>query len=559
MRQSSQIISSPAQAESRHSSGFSWVRLLSSLMVMVFVLTWAYPAQAQVAVDALITTDATPVPSPTNTLPFANPCDDNTVAPIGSGFPGCPGGTVDTTFGTGVNRVLTEVDVSGSRFERATNLSVPPVVPDQVVFRRNGTTAGLASRQLLFYEQIANAGANPNNPLNIGPEFIPETLGVATIETAMLSPVVNRGIDNVFNNITVEPNGQDTRNNIERIDYIIGNGALVDPNTVSLDDVGFLILERGGNDFFRIAATTGYDPGTGLPTAYGDLVQVNAADWGGNTNIGVNIRSAVLRKDQVAGPPDTTTAFLPTHAVAAQNVRGVFIPLSNLLPATTTPVTIFGFSLFANDVTPASNLLDFATFPTNTTGLSAAGGLDLVAGGFGLVRRTTPTVPTGNVSLLKRITNLFGPTPLPNFAQVVGDGAGLTLLQTNGLGQGLATITDPTVTEGNGIEYTVYFANNSANTAANVTVCDQIPATTTFSPDSFGPGSGIEAIASSSPAGPTITYTNADDGDAGRFIAPGAALPDFCGVNQGNGAVVVNVGDVAASQVGLIRFRTTVN
>ncbi|MBE9139050.1 DUF11 domain-containing protein [Nodosilinea sp. LEGE 07088] len=557
MCQSSQIISSPAQAEPRHSSGFGWVRLLSSLMVMVFVLTWAYPAQAQVAVDQLITTDVpAAVTTPFPASPFANPCDDDTVAPIGFGFPGCPAGTIPMTFGTGLNRVLTEVDVAGNRFERATNLSVPPVVPDRVEFRRVGLApGGLAARQLLFYEQVPNTVGNVSNPLNIGPELIVENPAVETIATAMLSPVVNRGIDNVFNNVTLPANNQDTRNNIERIDYIIGNGALVDPNTISLDDVGFLVLERGGNDNFRIAPITGFDPGTGLPTAYGNLVAVDAADWGGNGDIGVNLRSAVLRKDD---PAFVNPAFRPTHTVPNQNVRGVYVPLSTLLPATNAPVIIFGFSLFANDVTNAFNLLNFASFPQTTNGTDQ-GGLDLVAGGFGLVRRTTPTVPTGNVSLLKRITNLFGPANLPNFAQVVGDGAALALLQNNGLGQGLATITDPTVTGGNGIEYTVYFANTSPNTAANVTVCDQIPATTTFVPDSFGAGTGIQAIASSSPAGPTITYTNAADGDAGRYIAPGAALPAFCGVNQGNGAVVVEVGNVAASQVGLIRFRTTVN
>lgn len=538
-------------------------------MVMVFVLTWSYPAQAQVAVDTLITNDVpAAVTTPFPTSPFANPCDPELVAPPDTGFTGCeaPGATINMTFGTGLNRVLTEVIVAGNRFERATNLSVPPVVPDRVEFRRVGTVAtaagGLAGRQLLFYEQVPNAGASINDPLNIGPRFIPETPGVETISTAMLSPVVNRGIDNVFNNITVESNGQDTRNNIERIDYIIGNGALVDPSTINLDDVGFLILERGGNDSFRIATITGLNPAGPPgpePSAYGDLVQVDDTDWGGTTDIGVNIRSAVLRKDQVAPPPpDPTLPFLPTHTVAAQNVRGVFIPLSVLLPATNAPVTIFGFSLFANDVTDAFNLLDFSTFPLDTPGVGA-GGLDLVAGGFGLVRRVGPTPQPGSLTLIKRITNLIGPANLPDFTQTVGDGAALDLLSNNGLGQGLINVDEPPVQTGNGIEYTVYFANSSTDVTNNVAVCDQIPAGTTFDPNGYGPGLGIQAIAASSPAGPVVNYTNADDGDPGTFFAPGAALPAFCGANQGNGAVVVNVANVAASQVGFARFRATVN
>jgi hypothetical protein len=90
-------------------------------------------------------------------------------------------------------------------------------------------------------------------------------------------------------------------------------------------------------------------------------------------------------------------------------------------------------------------------------------------------------------------------------------------------------------------------------------VCDQIPAGTTFNPDGYGPGLGIEAIASSSPPGPAVTYTSAADGDPGTFFPPGAALPAVCGANQNNGAVVVTVGPVNANQVGLIRFQTTVN
>jgi uncharacterized repeat protein (TIGR01451 family) len=434
------------------------------------------------------------------------------------------------------------------------------------VFRRAGPEVGNAGtpRFQLFYESVLvdiDPAVGATDTIILGPSEL------NSIEQALLSRAINRGIDNVFNNVSISVNNQDTRNNIERIDYLIGNPG-VQLTAADLGNVGFLIDERGGNDPFAIAAVTAIDPATGDPTAYGPLVQVPANAWGGGGNIGVELESVVLRRDDpppFIPPVPPVPQFLPTHPVPLQSVRGIFFPINSLLPDPQSTQPFFGYSLFAADVQGTSDqLVDFtntAIFPQNTAGLggNAPGGLDLVAGGFGLIRRVTTVPPAGNLSLVKRITNLFGPANLPNFAQVVGDGAGLTLLQNNGLGQGIDVIDDPSVQTSDGIEYTIYFANSGVGDANNVVLCDQIPIGTTFNPNSFGPGEGIQAIASSAPAGPVVNYTNANDGDPGQFIAPGAALPPFCGVNQGNGAVVVNAGTVGSNQVGLIRFRTTVD
>lgn len=538
--------------------GPRWLILVGSILIIVAgLLGDAHPALAQIPVDQLITVDQPainqarppdlpPRPPGQNSytaVPFANPCDPGS-------FPGCdaPGAALNMSFGVAAgstNRVLVALEAGGNRFEPATALTLPPVAPDRVVFRRNGPSFGVGGvdRQLLFYEQL---GGPPNTPLNLAPSELVELPGRETIGDTMLSPVVNRGIDNVFNNIVL--GSEDTRNNIERIDYLIVNGAQVDSNAISLDDVGFLILERGGNDNFGIAAITSLD-GAGNPATYGPLVQVDAADWGGQGSIGVELRSAVLRKD---GVNPTAPAFRPTHTVDTQSIRGVYLPLSTLLPTAANPVTVFGFSLVAADVAPGTDLVNFAAFPLTTNG-TTEGGLDLIAGGFGLVRRV------GGFALVKRITNLIGPANLPDFTQVSGSESIINLLQANGLGQGLAVITDPPVTTGNEIEYSIYLGNNDNTATTDILVCDQLPAGTRFNPDAYGTGQGIQAIASSSPAGPVVTYTNADDGDPGRFFAPGEPLPAICGTDQNNGAVVVNVGNINGNQVGLIRFRAIVN
>ncbi|MGB5972686.1 MAG: hypothetical protein WBG38_05180, partial [Nodosilinea sp.] len=209
-----------------------WLILLGSLLIVAAgLLGDAHPALAQLAapapVDRLIVVDQPainqarppdlpPRPPGQNSYPaapFASPCDPSAV----DGFPGCdiPGSTVPLTFGVApgsTNRLLQGLEAAGNRFEPATAFTLPPVVPDRVVFRRVGPGLGVAGadRQLLFYEQL---GGPPNLPLDLVPSEFVELPGRETIADVMLSPVVNRGIDNVFNN--TELFAQDTRNNIE--------------------------------------------------------------------------------------------------------------------------------------------------------------------------------------------------------------------------------------------------------------------------------------------------------------------------------------------------------
>lgn len=513
------------------------------VLTLAMILGGASPAWAQLApprgVDSLITVEQPAMRDTLSNAGFATPCNNMT-------FPACPLGFINVEFGTGVNRVLQAVIAGGSRFEPARELLPSDGLPDQVVFRRNDTVMPpLPERESLFYQYDGSPTAA--GTLNLFPN------AAAGIAEAMLSTIINRGIDDVFNNtdrVAPGDNGDETSNNIQRVDYIVTGSGIQVP-LAQQDDVGFLILERGGNDDFGIAAITAIEA-DGTPLTYGPLVQVGRGFWGNSTD--VPISTGVLRRDSLAQPNPGAAFLVP----APQFIQGIFFPISSLVGAPQNAAPIFGYSLFAADVDNTFNLTQPNTFLTTTTSDNGSGGLDLIAGGFGLIRRVA-IAPTGSLSLVKRITNLFGPAPLPDFRQFVGDGAALALLRNNNLGQGLDVITDPTVQAGNGIEYTVYLANSSTGTAANAVVCDQIPQGLTFDPNGYGPGIGIQAIAASAPPGPLITFTNADDGDAGRFIAPGAALPPFCGTNQGNGAVVVNAGDVAANQVGLIRFRTTVN
>ena len=540
--------SAPSRVNHQHNKQNSPLllhRLVRLMVCLVFTLAGllggTQPAFAQLAdfipAEELITSNQLAIEAgPFPDTPFADPCNPGS-------FPGCedPGANITLTYGTSNNIVLEEIIANGNRYEPAADLLPPLGLVPRLEFRRSGPI----ERQILFFEENNVTLTN----LDIAPGI------VANLEEAMLSNVINRGIDNVFSNVSTTP--QDTGNNIQRIDYIIDGGLTIPAN--QQEDIGFLILERGGNDNFKIAAITGLE--AGAPSAYGPLIDVLGNDdpagvWG--TSNDVTIATTVSRRDDLSDPNLPPPRFRPSHRVPNQPVRGIFFPISSLVEPADPVQPIFGYSLFANDVDGEGaqlvNVANTAVFPDDTPGTNAQGGLDLIAGGFGLIRR----IPS-DFALTKRITNLTGPANVPDFSVVEGDGANFALLQQEGLGQGVTTIADPPVGPGNEVEYTIYFSNIGAGPAEDVVICDQIPAALTFSPDTFGAGEGIEAIESSSPAGPRVTYTNDDDGDPGTFFQPGEALPTACGADQGNGAVVVNVGDVDSNEVGLVTFRATVN
>jgi uncharacterized repeat protein (TIGR01451 family) len=444
---------------------------------------------------------------------------------------------------------LQSFNVGLTALERVTGIT------ERVEFVRNPNLLidGDANREVLFYEGVT-VGGTPPTAINLAPER------AIDIPSTFLSPIVDRGIDNVFNNVTA--NAQDTRTNIERIDYVLADGRVVSPDRQTRE--GFIVLERGGNDSFGIAAITGIDA-NGRPTSYGPLVQAGVDSWGGGGTIGVNIPTVVFRRDDGSNPANP---FLPSHTVGAQSVRGIFFPVASLLPPDQRNGRIFGYSLVAADVAPGTNLTQVTTFPPATesvVGGNNQGGLDLVAGGFGFFRVPDPPVP-GNLFLNKRITQLTAAgnvVPFPGLENP-DNNLGFPALSAAGLGQGTVNVANPQPQPNDTVDYALYVNNTGETAVTNVQVCDQIPPGTRFNPDTFGAGFGVQAIPPNNSQNPpvnypTVNYTGASDGDPATFLPPGTPLPAICGADRGNGALVVNVGTVGPSQVGVIRFRTSVN
>jgi hypothetical protein len=180
------------------------------------------------------------------------------------------------------------------------------------------------------------------------------------MESTLNSNIINRGTDNVFGNV---PN--QNINNIERLDVVFPNGL----STSSTFDVGFMVLERGGNDPFAIAPITSINPDS-TPASYGKLLHVGTSSWGLSN---INVRWVIMRQE------DGDTIYRIVEDIGNQRISGVFMNFDELGVNPTD--TIYGYSLFGGDVDTASHdLMRPWTFPRNTSNATGdPGGLDIIS------------------------------------------------------------------------------------------------------------------------------------------------------------------------------------
>lgn len=190
--------------------------------------------------------------------------------------------------------------------------------------------------------------------------------------------------------------------------------------------------------------------------------------------------------------------------------------------------------------------------------------------------------PPVNLRLVKRITALNTTA----YTDVIDDPADpnddsvrnwTANYLTGRTGKGITAADFVPVKPGDSLEYTIYFLSDGGATAQNVTLCDLIPANTTFLPNVFNSSTPKDSGTSTGDFGlrltidtTTVYLSNADDApDRGRYYPPGAAAP--CGNNgtsviAPNGAVTVRLNTIpnattrgTPGSFGFIRFRARVN
>jgi uncharacterized repeat protein (TIGR01451 family) len=273
----------------------------------------------------------------------------------GAGSGDYPTGTVyNMTFNTG--GAQNNLYITG--FESGTNVFRFVQLASRINLMRHDNSTITGKHNIVFFEESAVAGTN----VNLKPSL------VTTMDNSLRSDMVNRGADNVFAN---QGDGNGNNNNIERIDYVFSSGF---PYYNLTDRRGFVVMDRGGNDRFKIAVILSLDT-NGMPATFSRPVSVSDANWGPS---GITLETTVMR-----GYTENGAQLRPSARTSVQSLSGVYLSWDEF--GLTTNDMIHGYALAANDVTTNNadwlQVTNSAYFPTNTTVGSEYGGLDLISGG----------------------------------------------------------------------------------------------------------------------------------------------------------------------------------
>jgi hypothetical protein len=236
----------------------------------------------------------------------------------------------------------------------------PIISPTDFQLRRNGTN----SRQVIWADQVTSGTVTP-----VLPPAPANTLAALSGNDFYV------GSDNVFTNTG---NGSGNQSNVERLDVIFSGGFTVSASR------GFSVFERGvttGHDAFRIALITALDS-NGRPSGYGPNTRIS--NWG-TTSLG-SLPTTVMNDNG---------GWHESSNVTGQYLGGVLLQTTQLGVAAGTRV--YGYSLFADDVTVSGNrLIDWTNtsrFPNSTA--ESAGGLDMVGINVGLMSSDPIPEPAG--------------------------------------------------------------------------------------------------------------------------------------------------------------------
>lgn len=262
------------------------------------------------------------------------------------------------SWGTGAEVILDTFSTASGTYSAA-------AVADSVIVRRVDNAVVSGNRCTLFAERSSTSRTLPPS-LSCDPASI------------MSGRVVNRGWLDVFNN--------QSRNNIERVDFIFSNGIQAPSTVASLENSGFIVTEKSGNNPTVIAAITALDS-AGNPSSYTPLVKVWPASSGQTIRYGLSGLSFDFTFLQDGTTPATQDSNPLQIGTSTEQMGIGFITLDDF--GITTNQMIYGFSYFSQDIyddTQANNtatginLVDYTTYPTNTSGAGDVADADMYGG-----------------------------------------------------------------------------------------------------------------------------------------------------------------------------------
>ena len=271
-------------------------------------------------------------------------------------------------YGVGDNVRITAANVGGLSLTRSA-ISKP-----QIDIKRVDNIIVQGERMTLFYPGLLSG-----TTVNIeGDEAL-------TMEVAMNDDYITSGGLDVFLN---RDTGVEKANNVERIDFVVSNGISLPSTPALLNEVGTIANEKHGNNTYKIALITALDA-FGEPAAFGSLRTVQGnVDYGNvgrpQNSSGTNLRNLYIRNGEtpVGGGGNGPLEYIRSDT----NFIGLSFVSFGALGATAGQ-TVYGYSLFANDMTDSLDLVGLSNAPTNTSG-SLNGG-DIYGGTFAIF--STPT------------------------------------------------------------------------------------------------------------------------------------------------------------------------
>lgn len=229
----------------------------------------------------------------------------------------------------GYNRFIKLFQYEGQSF--SLTKAVPGAHPfKKVVINRYGDNP--QEKVTSLFETATAQSSNNNSTVYLVPDY------VGSMEDLVNNYTINRGTDNVFVRGT---SASQTVNNIYRIDMILEEPVVIPAQVNLQQQSGFLLMERGGNDPFKVAAILGTTGGENpVANSFQSVPKgILTTQWG---STGQNILSMVMQKD----PADVN--LRPSQRISLQPIAGVFISLQDLgIPAGT---TIYGLSIMGNNV-----------------------------------------------------------------------------------------------------------------------------------------------------------------------------------------------------------------
>ncbi|MGF1645220.1 MAG: SdrD B-like domain-containing protein, partial [Thiotrichales bacterium] len=251
-------------------------------------------------------------------------------------------------YGTGNDVYVTSVGVT---VDGRREIVVPAATFDKVNVKRVesnlwGTNASNIQGERLYFQY---EGVREGNVVNI------RSSRFFSMEDTLGTVQVNSGNGDLFCNVGARPN------NIERVDILTTRGMLAPTTNEGIARSGFVIGERFGNNFYKVAAVLAIDP-AGNPTAFGPLVLGDVTNYGPPLYF-PDGTLRILRTPADSTQPDQLPA--EQFDVVGQGWQAQFHSLDELglLPGQ----RFYGYSMFHSDVNDAMDLVGLSDVPLDTS------------------------------------------------------------------------------------------------------------------------------------------------------------------------------------------------